>query len=480
MKLRTLSVNQFKRFTEPARLGELSDGLNLVVGPNEFGKSTLLDALRAVLFERYSSKARPIIALQNDRSSAAPVVELVFEVDGANYLLTKRFVKSAYAQLKCPDGTLLESDAAEDKLRDLLGFAEAGIRGANSETLGMWGVLWVQQGQSFGSPDLPDSALASLSAGLESEVGVVLGGRRARELPLVIERRLGELVTAARRQPRGEYKASLDQVAEKEQLLSEQQQQQRAMAETLEQLELAETRLKRLDDANQDRIDQAELAQARDQLGHVIRRESQLEAARSELQNRQGQLDHALRARSERASRRSELADAKDQVRQNCERLAELKQHENETSTPHENLGQTVAKAQATVEATERSEAKWRFTLDLITRLEELGRSTPTPERCRRRGNNGSTTLSVGPIKYRSLTNLFSASARPRPPPTKPNAQLSVATTRISFDIPRDRLAGIEAAGAPLTNPPTTIDAVETSRDLHTGARTDSSRSGHR
>ena len=269
MKLRALSVNQFKRFTEPTRLGELKDGLNLVVGPNEFGKSTLLDGLRAVLFERYSSRARPIIALQNDRSSAAPVVELVFEVNGAEYKLTKRFVKSAYAQLRCSDGTILESDAAEDKLRNLLGFAEAGIRGANSETLGMWGVLWVQQGQSFGSPDLPDSALASLSAGLESEVGVVLGGRRARELPLAIERRLGELVTAARRQPRGEYKASLEQVAEKEQHLSEQQQQQRAMAETLEQLELAETRLKRLDDANQDRIDQAELAQARDQLGHV-------------------------------------------------------------------------------------------------------------------------------------------------------------------------------------------------------------------
>ena len=176
MKLRTLSVNQFKRFTEPTRLGELSDGLNVVIGPNELGKSTLLDALRAVLFERYSSRARPIIALQNDRTNAAPVVELAFEVDGAEYILTKRFVKNAYAQLRCPDGTLLEADAAEDKLRNLLGFTEAGSRGATSETLGMWGVLWVQQGQSFGRPDLPDSALASLSAGLESEVGAVLGG----------------------------------------------------------------------------------------------------------------------------------------------------------------------------------------------------------------------------------------------------------------------------------------------------------------
>ena len=322
MKLRTLSVNQFKRFTEPTRLGELSDGLNVVIGPNELGKSTLLDALRAVLFERYTSKARPIIALQNDRSNAAPVVELAFEIDSAEYTLTKRFVKNTYAQLRCPDGTLLEADPAVDRLRNQLGFTKAGSRGATSETLGMWGVLWVQQGQSFGRPDLPDSALASLSAGLESEVGAVLGGRRGRELPQIIEQLLSEVITEARRQPRGEYKAVLDQIEDQEKRLGEQQQLQRAMAETLEQLAMAETRLIRLDDDNQDRTDQLELEQARVLLGDVMRCEAELEAAQSELQNRQGQLDHALRAQSERADRRSELADAQAHLRQECKRLS--------------------------------------------------------------------------------------------------------------------------------------------------------------
>ena len=316
MKLRKLSVNQFKRFTEPTKLSELCDGLNLVVGPNELGKSTLLDALRAVLFERNSSKAQQIKALQNDRSGAAPVIELVFEVNGAEYTLTKRFVKSPYARLQCPDGTLLEADAAENRLRSLLGFAEAGNRGATSETLGMWGVLWVQQGQSFGSPDLPDSALASLSAGLESEVGTVLGGRRGRELPQVIEQQRGELVTARRRQPRGEYKDTLEHVSELEQRLVGQQQQQLEISETLEQLAVAEARLTRLEDGTQDRIDQEELAQAQEQLGEVMRHDLQLEAARSELQNRQGQLEQAQRAQSERTSRREELKTDQEHLRQ--------------------------------------------------------------------------------------------------------------------------------------------------------------------
>ena len=59
MKLRSLAVNQFKKYTKPTRLEGIGDGLNVVVGPNEMGKSTLLDALRAVLFEKYSSKAQP-------------------------------------------------------------------------------------------------------------------------------------------------------------------------------------------------------------------------------------------------------------------------------------------------------------------------------------------------------------------------------------------------------------------------------------
>ena len=460
MKLRTLSVNQFKRFTEPTRLGELSDGLNVVIGPNELGKSTLLDALRAVLFERYTSKARPIIALQNDRSNAAPVVELVFEIDSAEYTITKRFVKNTYAQLRCADGTLLEADAAEDRLRNQLGFTKAGSRGATSETLGMWGVLWVQQGQSFDRPDLPESALASLSAGLESEVGAVLGGRRGRELPQIIEQLLSELITEARRRPRGEYKAVLDQIEDQGKRLGEQQQLQRAMAETLEQLTMEETRLIRLDDDNQDRIDQLELEQARVLLGDVMRREAELEAAQSELQNRQGQLDHALRAQSERADRRSVLADAQAHLRQECKRLEELRRKDHESSAPLEELRQTIDKAEAAVEAAEQSEARCRLTLDLVSRSAELSdllRRQSDVDAVQQRLDETQRKADQIHVTDESLRRIREAAQAF----DQAKAQLSVATTRIGFDIPSDRLAGIEVDGSQLNDPPGAIEAVE-------------------
>ena len=460
MKLRKLSVNQFKRFTEPTQLGDFCDGLNLVVGPNELGKSTLLDALRAVLFERYSSRARPIIALQNDRSGAAPVVELVFEVNGSEYTLTKRFIKSPYVQLNCPDGTSLEADAAEDTMRNLLGFAEAGNRGATSETLGMWGVLWVQQGLSFGRPDLPDSALASLSAGLESEVGTVLGGRRARELPQVIEQRRGELVSAAQRRPRGEYKNALEHVSALEQRLSDHQQQQLEMSETLEQLAAAEARLRRLEDGSQDRIDQEGLTQAKAQLGEVMRHDLQLQAARSELQNRQGQLEQAQRVQSERASRRAELGADQEKLCQENERLAELQQQERESLAELDELRQAGTNAEAAVEAAMQSEASWRGILDRITlgaQLNNLLHRQSDVEAAQGRLNVAQGHAEQIQVTDEALQRIRQATELA----DQANAHLRIAATRISFDIPSDHLAGIEARGVPLTNPPATIEAVE-------------------
>ena len=460
MKLRRLSVNQFKRFMEPTRLGELSDGLNLVVGPNELGKSTLLDALRAVLFERYSSRARPIMALQNDRSGAAPVVELVFEISGAEYTLTKRFVKNHYARLQCPDGTVLEADAAENELRNLLGFAAAGNRGATSESLGMWGVLWVRQGQSFGRPELPESALASLSDGLESEVGMILGGRRGRELPQVIEQLRGELITPAQRRPRGQYRDTLEDISRLEQRLIEQQRQQREISGTLERLEVAEERLKRLEDGSQDQIDQEELTEAKDQLDEATRHDLELDAARGELRIREGQLEQAQRAQTERASRRAELRTDQAELRRERARLDDLQEQERESLAALDDLRQAATNAEADVEAAIQSEANWRGILDGISRTAELSDLLSRQsdiEAAQKRLADAERQVEQINVTDESLQRIRHAAEIA----DQANARLSVAATRISFDIPRDRLAGIEADGVPLSDPPPTVEAIE-------------------
>ena len=324
----------------------------------------------------------------------------------------------------------------------------------------MWGALWVQQGQSFGRPDLPDSALASLSAGLESEVGTVLGGRRRRELPRIIEQRRGELVTESRRQPRGEYKDTLDHISGLEQRLSEQLQQQLEMSDTLEQLAAAEARLRRLEDGSQDRIDQEELTQAQERLGEVMRHDLQFAAARSELQNRQGQLEQAQGAQSERASQRAELKTEQEQLRQGTERLEELQQREREFLATLGELRQAATNAEAAVEAAMQSETSWRGILDRISRSAELSdllRRQSDVEAAQDRFAVAQSQAEQIQVTDESLQRIRQAAEIA----DQANARLRVAATRISFDIPSDRLAGIEADGAPLTDPPATVEAVE-------------------
>ena len=460
MKIRSLSVNQFKKFTSPQVLDGITDELNIVVGPNELGKSTLLDALRAVLFERYGSKAQVIQNLQNDRSQAAPVVELVFDIDGGEYTLTKRFMKREFAQLQCPDGTLLEADAAEAELRRLLGFKEAGSRGSNSESLGMWGVLWVLQGESFGRPELTNSAQASLSAGLESEVGEVLGGRRGRELPQVIERDLGELVTSTRKRPRGRYKEAQDRVAELEQQLDSQQQQQRELGETIEQLGAAEDRLRTLESGDQDQRYREEIIDARAELKEVEQRQLQINAAQSELDNRSRQLVQAQDVLSEREGARAELAADQDKLTESSRVLADLRDRETEAQQRLDPLRQELQGAETRSREAELEEAHWRNAVTVVTRTAEL-------DSLRRRQREIDDALERLAAARRAVAENNvddQLMQRVRDAATafdRATARLSGAATVVRFDFSADRMAGVEVDGSPLSDPQAVVEATE-------------------
>ena len=330
MKLRSLAVNQFKKFTTPTRLEGIEDGLNVVVGPNEMGKSTLLDALRAALFEKYSSRAQPIVALQNDRNQAAPVVELEFELDDGLYRITKRFIKKPYARLSCPDGRSLEGDAAEDALRDLLDFDEPGKTGAKPETLGMWNVLWVQQGQSFRALDLPESARSSLHSALESEVGAVLGGRRGRALPQAIEKQLSELITGTTNKPRGAYKELIDRVETVRQELDDLRARRQDLTQTLNDLEDAQETLERLSTGDRDQADQKELDEARQRHGQLAELEARIEAASTELELRKRTLEQAEQAVVVQKQLKSGIGAEEAAIEEAGKRLVGIREQERE------------------------------------------------------------------------------------------------------------------------------------------------------
>ena len=459
MKLRSIAVNQFKKFTVPMRLDGIENGLNVVVGPNEMGKSTLLDALRAALFEKYSSKAQPIVALQNDRNQAGPVVELAFELDDGVYRVTKRFVKKPYARLSCPDERTLEGDAAEDTLRSLLGFDEPGKTGAKAETLGMWNVLWVQQGQSFGALDLPESARSNLHSALESEVGTVLGGRRGRALPQAIEKQLRELVTSNSK-PRGAYK---DLIVKTDALQSELEglnTRRHELAKTLDDLEEVQETLARLSAGDRDQADQTELTDARKRHGQLAELEARVAAAASDLELKKRNLEQANDAQTERAGLKETIAAEEKAVEQAGLRLENVRQQERDGRSQLDALRAGVREAEAAVTQADGVVSRQRRTLAAVERqarireLESRCGKAQAAEKGRREAQQGAAAILVTD----EVIDAIRGASRGL---ETVESRLSAAATRIVFDMTPEALSGIEIDGQALSAEQPWAQAVE-------------------
>lgn len=459
MKIRSIAVNQFKKFTTPMCLDDINDGLNVVVGPNEMGKSTLLDALRAALFEKYSSKAQPITALQNDRNQAAPVVELAFEVDEGIYRIRKRFVKKPYAHLFCPDGRKLEGDEAEDTLRDLLGFDEPGKTGAKAETLGMWNVLWVQQGQSFGKLDLPDSARSNLHSALESEVGEVLGGKRGRALPDAIDKQLSEFVTSTGR-PRGTYKGLLDEVETLRSDLEDLQSRRSDLSKILEDLEDAQATLSRLASGEEDQKDKEKLDAARTRHGELAKLEVRIEAAATDVELKKRNLEQAEQALDERRVLKEQIKADAEAVEAAKTKLDEVRQTDKELRRQVEGLRKDVKKAEDGVTEADNavSVARRVFTAfqreDRIRELRKRYEKAHEAEKKQRTAQQGAAAILVVDENIEAIRDAAKKLETAR-------SRLSAAATLVAFDIPADQLSRIKVDGKALAADQTSVEVVE-------------------
>ena len=461
MKLRSLAVNQFKKFTSPMRLDGIGDGLNVVLGQNEMGKSTLLDALRAVLFEKYSSKAQPILALQNDRNRAAPVAELAFEVGGGQYTVTKRFIKREYALLSCPDGRKLQGDAAEDALQRLLNFEDPGRGGAKPESLGMWNVLWVQQGQSFGAIDLPESARATIHGALESQVGSVLGGSRGRALPRIIEQQLAEFVTANGK-PRGKYKNLLDDIATCRAGLEELRIKRQSLSEDFSKLAKAKESLERLCDHSRDEALQKDLSEARKRFTELSAIEEKRKAAGSDLELRKRARDEVIGAQEERRR-------LKESIIAEAEAAEAARKREEEVERTLKDLESRRDRLRAAVRDAEAAEKMDREYVSLAQRiLGAVQRRTRIEALQRQRDRADGAAKRLSEAQQRAASILVTNAALKRiecaaKELESVTARLTAAATRVAFDIPEECMLGIEIDGEQLAPGRRVFHAIETS-----------------
>jgi hypothetical protein len=238
MRVRALEIENFRKFRQPVHLADFADGLNLVCEGNEAGKSTVLEALRAALFERHGSRSERIQSFRPHGDEVAPTVKLTFEVGGESWSVRKRFLQKAEVVLEGPR-VRATGDEAEEKLQELLGFSRAANRGADADTRGALGLLWVEQGQSFVLNAPGGAARGTLETVLAGEVGAVTGGRRAAAVMKAVEANLSELLTAKAGKPTGRLSAA-QQAAEQAAAAAEEA--QRELAQFEDVLDRLETR----------------------------------------------------------------------------------------------------------------------------------------------------------------------------------------------------------------------------------------------
>ncbi|MCY0389391.1 AAA family ATPase [Robbsia sp. Bb-Pol-6] len=333
MKIDRIALAEFRRFREPLVLDGLSDGINLFVGHNEAGKSTIAMAIRAAFLER--SRTRTVTDFAPwGTSGARPSVDIDFRIGARTYALRKRFLTRSRCELAigtcdAPGGadmagmaghagggaaTRLEGEAAEDALAALIGFEFPSKGQSQPKQAGVPGLLWIRQGEGQELVDPAAHAGTHLRDALQRLSGEMASADGDRLFSRVAAER-GELLDARLGRPKGIYREAEDALSASRQqvdALRRQKIQFDSDVDQLAQLRAAHQAVASEQpwaafeaQADAARRQLAAVVEARDQTLALRREQAQAEALQAELHaqvRRDQDEDDALRAQLREAA----------------------------------------------------------------------------------------------------------------------------------------------------------------------------------
>jgi len=200
MKILAVRVSEVGCFSKPVALEGLSEGLNILSGANEAGKSTILAALR-MAFEREHKTAHRDVEALRPHSGGAPLVEVDFAIGETTWRVRKRYLASRMAELtNLSTGQIARGADAEAQLTELLG------RSAGRAALPL---VWAGQGDAL-APDEPSSDAAStLKRMIAAQISATVGSD-ARNVRAAIRAELDQFLTNHKPpRPKGEYDTAI-------------------------------------------------------------------------------------------------------------------------------------------------------------------------------------------------------------------------------------------------------------------------------
>lgn len=240
MILRSLTVSGLRCFRNPIELKDFSEGTNIIYGPNESGKSTLVTGLALAFLNRHDMTGDAIEAFRPWGTSLSPLIRTEFMFGDKRYCLEKGFLDNAKSVLSEWDGIryqrLDEGKAADDKVRRMMQ-AEFSGRGLSKNT--QWGLahlLWMPQGTDrFSSPSLAEPGVEDY---FRQAMGATIFSKKDDKLLGLISKRYADIFTPKT----GDFKANSEVSLAKQKVAAAKDQLDRALRD-LEAIREAESDL---------------------------------------------------------------------------------------------------------------------------------------------------------------------------------------------------------------------------------------------
>jgi len=353
MKLRSISLKDVRRFTDPVLIEGIDDGVNVLCAPNEFGKSTLFDALRAMFFVPHGSRGKEIGQLR-PHAGGAPEVSVEIETQDGIFRVSKRWLSKPVARVTREGVLIAQADEAEAWIARLLGGGDGGPSG----------LLWVRQGLTSladGSNKEQQAAMDArrdLLSSVTGEVEAMTGGRRMDAALARCREELGAYATGTGRPRVGGVWAGAAQDVEA--LTSERD----VLAKRVESLQMAladRTRMRRemaeieAPKATADRKARLEAATA----AHAEAK-AHAEQVNAAVQNLQAATIAADRALHDLAALRTATKDHDSAMHKDAEAKAQLRTTQNALATAETAFDEAVAAHDAAEGMRQRADDRLR------------------------------------------------------------------------------------------------------------------------